>query len=56
MGPFVKANRSSDRTSHEITFNTDLAQPVKTRADFTYKIAPEVISIVDTRLGSRSVT
>jgi hypothetical protein len=42
--------------NHEIAFNTDLSEPVTTRADFTYKITPKVISIVDTGLGQRSVT
>jgi len=40
---------------HEITFNTDLSGPPRTRADFTYKISPALISITDTSLGSRSV-
>jgi hypothetical protein len=43
-------------SNHEITFNTDLSEPVRTRADFTYKITPEVISIVDTGLDQCSVT
>jgi hypothetical protein len=43
-------------SNHEITFNTNLPEEVKTRADFTYKITPRVISIVDTGLGSRSVS
>jgi hypothetical protein len=41
---------------HEITFNTNLSEPARTRADFTYKIMPTVISIVDTDLGQHSVT
>jgi hypothetical protein len=43
-------------SNHEISFNTDLSEPVRTRADFTYKISPVMISIVDTGLGSCSVT
>ena len=43
-------------SSNEITFNTKLSEHVRTRADFTYKITPTVISIVDTGLGQRSVT
>jgi hypothetical protein len=38
-------------SSHEISFNTNLSEPIRTRADFTYKITPIVISIVDTCLG-----
>ena len=41
--------------THEITFNTNLSEPIRTRADFTYRITPEMISITDTGLGSRSV-
>jgi len=40
---------------HEISFNTDLSELPKTRADFTYNISPTVISITDTGLGTRSV-
>jgi hypothetical protein len=40
----------------EIGFNTNLSEPVRTRADFTYNITPATISITDTGLGSRSVT
>ena len=40
----------------EIGFNTNLSEPVRTQADFTYNITPAVISIVDTGLGQRSVT
>jgi len=40
-------------SNHEITFNTDFSEPPRTRADFTNKITPEVISIVDTGLGQR---
>jgi hypothetical protein len=43
-------------SNHEITFNTNLPEEVRTRADFTYKITPMVISITDTGLGSRPVT
>ena len=43
-------------SNHEISFNTDLSEPVRTRADFTYKISPVMISIVDTGLGSCPVT
>jgi len=43
-------------SNHEITFNTDLSEPVRTRADFSYEITPAVISIVDTGLGKCSVT
>jgi hypothetical protein len=43
-------------SNHEITFNTNLAQPLRKRTDFTYKITPTVISITDAGLGSRSVT
>jgi hypothetical protein len=43
-------------SSHEITFYTNLSEPTSTRADFTYKITPTVISIVGTGLGRRSVT
>ena len=40
---------------HEITFNTNLSEVRRRRADFTYKIAPTLISITDTGLGQRSV-
>jgi hypothetical protein len=43
-------------SSHGITFNANLSEPPRTRTDFTYKITPTVISIVDTGLGSRSMT
>jgi hypothetical protein len=43
-------------TNHEISFNTDLSEPIRTRADFTYKISPGVISIFDTGLGQLSIT
>jgi hypothetical protein len=42
--------------SHEITFNPNLPEEARTRADFTYKIMPKVISIIDTGLGSRPVS
>ena len=41
--------------SHEITFNTNLSDSIKTRADFTYTITPTLISIADTGLGRCSV-
>jgi hypothetical protein len=43
-------------SNHEITFNTNLPEEVRTRADFNYKITPNVISITDTGLGLRSVS
>jgi hypothetical protein len=43
-------------SSHEISFNTKLSEQVRTRADFTYKITPTVISIFDPGVGSRPVT
>src|SRR5215471_3200269 len=43
-------------SNHEITFNTKLSEAPKTRADFTYKITPTLISITDTGLGQRPVT
>ena len=42
--------------NHEISFNTNLSELPGTRADFTYKIFPRVISIFDTGLGSHAVT
>ena len=42
-------------SSHEITFNTNPSEAPRTRADFTYKITPTLISISDTGLGSRPV-
>ena len=33
--------------SHEITFNTNLSETPRTRADFIYKISPTLISITD---------
>ena len=43
-------------SNHEISFNTDISGPIRTRADFTYNITPAVISITDTGLGKCSVT
>jgi len=43
-------------SNREIAFNTDLLPQVRARADFTYKITPDVISIVDTCLAQCSVT
>jgi hypothetical protein len=43
-------------SSHEITVNTNLSEAPRTRADFTYKSTPTVISVFDTGLGSRAVT
>jgi len=42
-------------SSHEITFNTNLSEPPRTQADFTYKISPTVISFSDTGLDKCSV-
>ena len=39
----------------EISFNTNLSETPRTRADFIYKISPTLISISDTGLGQRSV-
>jgi hypothetical protein len=41
--------------SNEISFNTDLPESIRTRADFTDNITPTIISITDTGLGQRSV-
>ena len=35
--------------------SADLSEPARQRADFTYKIAPIAISIVDSGSGQRSV-
>lgn len=43
-------------SNHEIAFNTNLSEPIRTWADFTYKITPNVILIVDTGLVKCSVT
>jgi len=40
---------------HEISFDPDLSDSPRTRADYTHKITPDLISITDTGLGSRSV-
>ena len=37
--------------SNEISFNADLPESIRTRADFTYNITPAMISITDTGLG-----
>jgi hypothetical protein len=42
--------------SNEIWFNLDVAGEAATRADFTYKITPNTITITDTTLGKLSVT
>src|SRR6516165_2929338 len=42
-------------SKQEITFNTKLSEAPRTRADFTYKITPTMISITDTGLGKCSV-
>jgi hypothetical protein len=42
-------------SSHEISFNTNLSETPRTRADFIYKISLTLISISDTGLGQRSV-
>ena len=42
--------------SDEIAFKLDVAREPGTRADFTYKITPNTISITDTTLGKLSVT
>jgi hypothetical protein len=41
--------------SNETSFNTDLPESIRTRADFTYNITPAVVSIIDTGLGKCSV-
>ena len=41
---------------NEIAFKPDAVTEAATRADFTYKITPNTISITDTTLGKRSVT
>jgi len=41
---------------NQITFNTNLLDPMRTRADFIYKLNPTLISITDTGLGQRPVT
>jgi len=42
--------------SDEIAFKLDVAMEPGTRADFTYKITPNTISITDITLGKLSVT
>ena len=42
--------------SNEICFKPDVATEAATRADFTYKITPNTITITDTTLGKLSVT
>jgi len=42
--------------THEITFDTNSSGAPTTRADFTYRIRPTLISITDTGLGSHAVT
>ena len=42
--------------THEITFDTNSSGAPATRADFTYRIRPTLISITDTGLGSHTVT
>ena len=46
---------NSPNGSHEISFNTNLSETARARADFIYKISPTLISISDTGLGQRSV-
>ena len=42
-------------SKHEISFDPNLSDSIRTGADFTYKITPDLISITDTGLGSCSV-
>jgi len=42
--------------SKEIAFKFDEAMEAATRADFTYKITPNTITITNTTLGKLSVT
>jgi hypothetical protein len=39
--------------SNEIVFKPDVAMESATRADFTCKITPNTVSIIDTTLGKR---
>jgi hypothetical protein len=39
-----------------MVFKPDVAMEAAPRADFTYKIAPNMIAITDTTLGKLSVT
>jgi len=48
--------QSEHMSNHEISFNTDISDPIRTRADFTYNITRAVISITDTSLGKCSLT
>jgi hypothetical protein len=43
-------------SKHEISFDPNLSDSIRTRADFTYKITPAMISVTDIGLGQRSVT
>jgi len=47
---------SQPMRDNQITFNTNLLDPMRTRADFIYKVNPTLISITDTGLGQRPVT
>jgi hypothetical protein len=49
----VLTNTFSERqmNNHEISLKTNLSEPVRTRSDFTYKITPTLLSIVDTGPG-----
>ena len=38
-------------SKHEISFDPNLSDSIRTRTDFTYKITPDLISITDTGLG-----
>src|SRR5215813_7915612 len=42
--------------SNEIAFKPHVTMEAATRADFTYKITPNTITIADTTLGKLSVT
>jgi hypothetical protein len=41
---------------NEITFKLDATMEAATRADFTHKITPNTVTIIDTILGKLSVT
>jgi hypothetical protein len=43
-------------TTNEIGFKVGPGRQIATKADFTYSISPDTISIVYTNLGKRSVT
>src|SRR6516164_7684626 len=47
---------SQPMRDNQITFNTNLLDPMRTRADFIYKLNPTLISITDTGLSQRPVT